>query len=289
MAELPHPASHALTILPRRRTKRRSARNLGRCLLESLAAVRAGGSVLLVATPAAELTSEVNDLTRQLIEVASDALIGVYVHGSAVLGDFLPGQSDLDVLVVVRDGTDEAVIAPITATLAADRPSTAIGIEASTVDAADASRARPPWRFRSHVTTAPTNRKVVSGIGHPGDPDLALHYLVARHAGWAAKGPDPVRVFGRLDRRIVFEHLAAELRWAATEAPTTYAVLNACRALRFGEDSTICSKTEGGRWALERGIRAEVVAAALAHRSGNGQAPSDEARAWVASVAELLS
>lgn len=123
----------------------------------------------------------------------------------------------------------------------------------------------------------------------PGDPDLALHYLVARQAGWSVTGPEPAGVFGELDRQVVLDHLAAELRWAAAEAPTTYAVLNACRALRFADDSTILSKTEGGRWALEQGIRVEAVAAALADRSGDGDPPSEHARAWVSSVAELLS
>ena len=249
--------------------------------------MRVAGS-WIVSLPTAEVVAEVVELTGAVVEVSQDALVGVYVHGSAVLGDFQPGRSDLDVLLVVEDDTEEAAIRTIAATLAQERPSMAVGLEASVVERSDALRARPPWRFRTHVSTAPTDRTVVFGVEHPGDPDLALHYVVARHSGWASTGPPPAEVFGPLDRQLILDHLAAELRWAAVEAPTTYAVLNACRALRFADDSTICSKTEGGRWVVERGLCADIVTSALAHRSGQGPPPSDEARAWVARVAQLL-
>jgi len=233
--------------------------------------------------------ADVANLTRELLEVGRDSLTGVYIHGSAALGDFQPGRSDLDVLVVVEDKTDDDVVDSITAVLASDRQLAAVGIEASIVNRTDAARARSPWRFRSHVTTAPADRKIVSGRDHPGDPDLALHYLVTRQAGWPAAGPSPDHVFGELDRQLVLDHLAAELRWAAIEAPTTCAVLNACRALRFADDFTICSKTDGGRWALAHHIQPDLVAAALAHRSGSGPPPTNGARAWVAVVADLLT
>ncbi|HUP87316.1 MAG TPA: aminoglycoside adenylyltransferase domain-containing protein [Acidimicrobiales bacterium] len=236
----------------------------------------------------AEILPEVVALTHEIVDAAGAGLIGMYVHGSAVLGDFQVGRSDLDVLLVVEDKTEEAVVAAMTATLAAHRASVGTGIEASVVDRSHAFRARPPWRFRSHVTTTRSDCKIVSGTDHAGDPDLALHYLIAREVGWAATGPQPTEIFGQIDHQVALDHLAAELRWAAVEAPTTYGVLNSCRALRFADDHRICSKTDGGRWALERGIRTDLVSVALAHRSGEGPPPSEGARAWVVNVAEHL-
>jgi len=241
-----------------------------------------------MAQPPADVVAEVANVTRSIMSAGRASLAAVYVHGSAVLGDFQPGRSDLDLLIVVDDGADDTVVDECATALAAVVVSCAIGIEASIVERREAARARPPWRFRSHVTTTPTDRKMVSGRGHPGDPDLALHYLVTRHAGWAALGPHPSSMFGELDRRLVLEHLATELRWASVEAPTAYGVLNACRALRYAHDSTICSKTDGGLWALEQRIEPHLVTAALAHRVGRGSAPEDDARAWVAAVAESL-
>jgi len=59
--------------------------------------------------------------------VTESSLVGVYIHGSAVLGDFMPGVSDLDVLVVVEDGLSEEDVASMAAVLARDRALPASG------------------------------------------------------------------------------------------------------------------------------------------------------------------
>ncbi len=38
----------------------------------------------------------VNRLRKDLLRVAASELVALYIHGSAVLGDFIPGSSDLD-------------------------------------------------------------------------------------------------------------------------------------------------------------------------------------------------
>lgn len=235
------------------------------------------------------LEGEVLSLAQTVLDAGVGSIYGIYLHGSATLGDFVPGHSDLDVLVVINDGTDEVTVQAVAAALALHESVSAIGVEASVVDCSDARRGRPPWRFRAHVTTTPADRKVVDGRGHQGDPDLALHYLVVRAAGHAVLGPPPEEAFGVVDRDQIVEQLASELRWAAAEAPTTYAVLNACRALRFVEEDLVCSKTEAGAWALGCGLAVEMIAAALAARGEDGPAPGEEARAWVSSIADHLT
>jgi gamma-glutamyl:cysteine ligase YbdK (ATP-grasp superfamily) len=67
----------------------------------------------------------------------------------------------------------------------------------------------------------------------------------------------------------------------------SYAVLNACRALCFSLEGRICSKSQGGEWALARGIEPELVAAALAARAqGTSSAQQPEAQRWVLAVAD---
>ena len=44
----------------------------------------------------------INDLTEQSKTRLKDNLVGVYLHGSAVMGCFNPGKSDLDLIVVVE-------------------------------------------------------------------------------------------------------------------------------------------------------------------------------------------
>jgi Domain of unknown function (DUF4111)/Nucleotidyltransferase domain len=226
-------------------------------------------------------------LVDDLARAAERSLVGICVHGSAVLGDFVPGSSDLDVLIVVEDDVDDAVLERITAVLASDRQTAASGLEASVVTRSAAARPAAPWPFLGHVTTAPEDRKVVSGRTQSGDEDLILHYAVARERGWSAMGPPPFELFGSLPTSIVLEQIVDELRWAAHNASASYAVLNACRALYLSLEGQICSKSQGGEWALVRGIEPKLVAAALAARAeGTSSPPDAEAKRWVLAVAD---
>ncbi len=226
-------------------------------------------------------------LVDDLALAADGSLVGVCVHGSAVLGDFIPGSSDLDVLVVVQDDVDGAVLERITDALASDRSMPASGLEASVVARTAAASPAPPWPFFVHVTTAPKDPKVVSGRTQSGDPDLILHYAVARERGWSATGPPPVELFGSIPTSIVLQQTADELRWAASNASASYAVLNVCRALCFSLEGRLCSKSQGGDWALERGIEPKLVAAALNARAlGTSSPPELEAKRWVLAVAD---
>lgn len=230
-------------------------------------------------------------LARELFEVAGIALAGVYIHGSAVLGDFSPGQSDLDLLVVIEDEADDDIVRGLGDVLAQDRELPAIGLEASIVERSAARHPRAPWRFRLHVTTSPDDPKVISGVGHLGDDDLILHYLVTRTHGWCAYGAPVSDIFGAVERRALVDQLERELRWAVSAGvPESYAVLNACRALRFVEEGEVCSKTSGGEWALSRGIEPALVRAALESRTRSLKAPpAADAQAWVIAVADKIA
>jgi streptomycin 3"-adenylyltransferase len=201
-------------------------------------------------------------LVEDLVLAADTSLVAVCVHGSAVLGDFVPARSDLDVLIVIEDDVGPVVLERITAVLASDRQMAASGLEASVVAQSAAASPAPPWPFFVHVTTAPEDRKVVSGRTQSGDPDLVLHYAVARERGWSATGPPPTELFGSLPTSGVLAQIVDELRWAARNASASYAVLNACRALCYSFEGRICSKSQGGEWALARGIEPKLVAGA---------------------------
>ena len=130
-------------------------------------------------------------LALDIHTVAGDSLVGVYLHGSAVLGGWRPTTSDVDVLVLV---VDECAHVEVSERIAAALASAAAGLEASVVEARAAAMPATPWPYVVHVTTDPTpDRKIVWGGG---DPDLILHYEVARTHGWAAYGPPPASVIG---------------------------------------------------------------------------------------------
>ncbi|WP_225728735.1 MULTISPECIES: aminoglycoside adenylyltransferase domain-containing protein [unclassified Nocardia] len=194
------------------------------------------------------------DVASAMATVFGSRLVGVYLHGSAVLGGFDARRSDIDVLVVCANSLTVAERSAVAAGLNEERlPCPAHGLELSvvTLPVTRNPTARP--RFELHVTTAPDDSKVVDGHEHAGDPDLVLHFAVCQQAGRLAGSGGPAsEVFAPVAAELVLAQLARELHWAAEHAAGEYAVLNACRAWRFAVDSTFVSKIDGGRWAMDR-------------------------------------
>jgi streptomycin 3"-adenylyltransferase len=102
-------------------------------------------------------------LADALAHVACDSLVGVYLHGSAVLGDWSPDTSDVDLLVIVGSGVTSIVAERLAAVLAGDRDCPGVGLEASIVEADAAAAPAAPWPFVVHVTTALRDRKTLWG------------------------------------------------------------------------------------------------------------------------------
>jgi hypothetical protein len=218
-------------------------------------------------------------VTEQVGASLGGRLRAAYLHGSAVLGGWVPERSDVDMLFVTEDGVPGADLAAVAATLTALRPvCPGRGLECSLVGLGQAARPQAPWPFLLHVATASGGGqpRVVSGADHAGDPDLLMHYTVCRSAGWPVCGPRPLELIGSVPRPAVLSYLAGELGWGIEHGTEAYAVLNACRALVFLADGRIVSKVAGGRIALDRrlGPRA-VLRRALDQQRGS--APEQEA------------
>ena len=183
------------------------------------------------------------------------ALVGVYAHGSAALGGWLAHVSDLDILVVTDGPTTRGVLVPFGEEISGlARSGPASGIELSVIDHELARDPQAPWNYLLHVAAPCDPRstaRVVFDDG-AGDPDLLMHIAVTSAAGVAVRGPEPAGLFGDMARQSVLGYLASELEWGLREAPETYAVLNACRALAYLEDDLIVSKVAGGVWGIAR-------------------------------------
>jgi hypothetical protein len=181
-------------------------------------------------------------------------LVGVYLHGSAVLGGFDTRRSDVDILVVCESRMTTIEQSAAAERLSCERlPCPAHGLELSIVTLSVAQHPRAQPAFELHVTTAPEDTKVIDGHHREGDPDLVLHFAVCHRAGrLLGPGRPAPEVFAPVADNLVLPQLASELRWSTEHAPGEYAVLNACRAWRFAVDGALVSKIDGGRWALGR-------------------------------------
>lgn len=239
------------------------------------------------------MDDEVNAYARAVTAAAQDVegvvLVGSYLHGSAVLGGFVPGRSDIDLLLVLEGPTAQPVAQTLGEVLISVASCPGAGLEASVVAQAAAKVPAPPWPFVVHATSTPGDRKVVVGEYHGGDPDLALHYAVVHQYGWAVHGPPAAELVGLVQREVILDALRDELRWSLEHAPMAYAVLNAARALRYAVESTLCSKLDGGEWAIDHGEPADIIEPALdRQRTGAAAMLTAAQEAWVNSIAQRL-
>ncbi|WND16072.1 DUF4111 domain-containing protein [Streptomyces janthinus] len=226
-----------------------------------------------------------SDVVRYVTEVSAALagvrpdLIGVYVHGSAVLGGFRAARSDVDVLAVVAEpGTkgDQQAMGEAVVGTAVRCPGT--GLEMSVITAATAA-SLGSCPFEVHIRASATETAIIPGVDLDGDTDLVLHCAVCRAHALAVYGPPAAEVFGPVPADRVGAAMVSELQWALEHANTTYAILNACRALRFADDGQLCSKLDGGHWYLARHGANAVVAAAIAHQRDGCTGPASSAAA----------
>jgi predicted nucleotidyltransferase len=238
----------------------------------------------------AEYAHQVTERPRAAL---GEKLVGVYLHGSAALGDFLRGQSDIDV-VAVSDGplTDQEAGAVVERLSSESLPCPARGLELHVVDRNTLEEALDPPPFELHIATTRSAGpdRVVAGPGRGGDPDLVMHFAVLREHGVALLGPPATDIFPPVARTRLVRAFASELRWALEHASPTYQVLNACRAWRFSEENVLSSKLSGGEWARERVEHPLLIDAAIENRRGqrDAQPKAADAKAFVETVVELL-
>jgi hypothetical protein len=195
----------------------------------------------------------------------------VLLHGSAVLGDFLPGVSDLDLLVVVDRPLDAGEVDAFTAVLATADPAPAAGLDLHVVTAATAAAPSPAPPMELHVGRYPgADLEVEPKVAAA--PDLPAELSMARE-GVALLGPAPREVIGPVDP--AWLHARGE-HWLTTwlgllddEEHAVFMVLTACRMWHFAVTGTHLSKTAAGRWALDREPSLTAVRQALRGRTGD--------------------
>lgn len=246
------------------------------------------------AQPPGRVVACTQALTGQLMVALDGVLQAAYLHGSAELGGWVPGRSDVDMLFVAADGISSSAVTRMGEVLCAGAGRCpGRELECSVVTLAQARQPAPPWPFALHVTAGPgqPGRMVRPEGPSRGDPDLLMHYAVCRAAGRPVYGPPPQDLIGVVPRRAILAYLAGELGWGIEHAPEAYAVLNACRALIYLTDNKIVSKIAGGEAVLGRGTSpAEVIQRALAQQRGSepDQPPASDAVSFVLATAAML-
>ncbi|HEY2790177.1 MAG TPA: aminoglycoside adenylyltransferase domain-containing protein [Gaiellales bacterium] len=196
-------------------------------------------------------------------ETLGTDLIGLYLHGSATLGDYDPARSDIDLLAVCEAPLTARVRDEVAARLGRDAlpcPARA-GLEFSLITRAAAldTSATPPYELHGWDAEG----RLRPG-GDAGDPDLPRHFALVRDTGLAVAGPPAAEVFRAVGRAELLSLAAAELAWAAANATPSTLVLTACRVWCLAEEGSFRSKRDAGEWAIGHGAPENLITEVLA-------------------------
>ena len=185
-------------------------------------------------------------------------LVGIYLHGSAVMGCFNPAKSDLDLLIVVNVPlSDSAKQAYMDMVAQFNTSGPAKGIELSIVTLDVCNPFVYPTPFDLHFssghlnwyTTAPEDYiQKMKGT----DKDLAAHFTIINKRGKCIYGRPIADVFAEVPKQDYMDSIWNDIAEAPEDIAedTMYLTLNLARVLAFKEDGLVLSKKEGGEWAL---------------------------------------
>jgi predicted nucleotidyltransferase len=200
-----------------------------------------------------EIEALLDRLTDEIRQSSNDSLVGLFVYGSLVTGDFDKGRSDIDLLAVVDSD-----------------------IEDETFDRLDRMHTRivednPAWEDRIEVAYVPApalwsfrTRTAQIAVLSPGEPfhfkaagrDYLLNWYTVREVGTTLYGPPPDTLIPEISRSEFVEVAREHAEWwkeqvyeMRTPGAQSYAVLTMCRALYTHTHRRQASKKQAALWA----------------------------------------
>jgi predicted nucleotidyltransferase len=208
----------------------------------------------LAATSAEAALRFAEELARACAGALGETVAGVILHGSLTLDDYVPGRSDLDLLVVVGEPLNDAQLAALTEALAGHRPRAPGPVDLRVVTRQVAASPTPAPPLEAYLRLTPGSGVRLEERRHPGERDLVVELSVCRAHGRSLLGAAAVELLGEVpDRWVVAAGDAQLAAWQAIGDDPPYAeltVLTACRVWRFAEEGCHGSKAAAaeGRW-----------------------------------------
>lgn len=200
----------------------------------------------------------IQSFTRNCKSVLKEKLVGVYIHGSYVMGCFNPAKSDIDLLIVIREPmTDAEKLDLLKATVPLNDFAPEKGIEYSVVRSAVCKPFVYPTPYELHFSPMHLERyrkDPLDYIAHlqGTDKDLAAHFTILFHRGRCLYGSPIPEVFAPVSDECYFDSIRYDIEGAREDilTDTTYIVLNLCRVLAYKQEHIVLSKKEGGEWGM---------------------------------------
>jgi predicted nucleotidyltransferase len=204
-------------------------------------------------TPYPDINSFLNTLLLQLKTILGERLIGVYLFGSLVWGDFEYGSSDIDLLVV----TSSAIT-----NLEFDKLDYMQQAFAKTSTHAKEGMLEIAYVSENALQTFKTQRSQIAII-HPGEPfhitdagkDWLMNWYLVQEKALTLLGPPPKTLIAPTTReefiQAVRDHANAWKNWTDGlhgRPDQAYAILALCRAYYTSKNGEQTSKKRAAQW-----------------------------------------
>lgn len=215
------------------------------------------------------------ELANTCAAIVGPRLTAGVLHGSLTLGDFAPGRSDIDLMLITgSDGLSGIEREQIIEAVSSAKTGAANAID---LIAVNSTVARNPTRAPAcelQLARYPDELHVEDT--NPADEDLAVELSMARAAGRSLTGISVAQAIGPVPDRWVKDRGIFWLRrWLTLADDAEHAelmVLTACRIWHFDTEGTYSSKPRSGKWALDRDPSLTGVTQALRRRQGEADA-----------------
>lgn len=207
-------------------------------------------------------------------DILQTTLVSAILHGSLTLGDFRPGRSDLDLLLVVERGLTLSEADALRCAVRETDIGPAGGVDLLVVTRRTAETPADYPGRELQVGWWPGSGEELEVEGHDDHvPDLWPELSEARANGRSLLGPEPHSVIGEVPHDRVRANGIGWLRtWLERiddDKNAVHMVLTACRIWRFEVTGKHVSKTDAARWAMERDPSLVGVELALSARTAS--------------------
>ena len=233
--------------------------------------------------------AQVQTFCTEVRNLLGDNLVAIYLHGSLAMGCFNPELSDIDLLVIERQGmsveTKYRLIDSLLSISNAPRP-----IETSFLVEQDIHPFSHPLPYDLHYSETWRKRESKEQVNgswqHRNDEtkhdvDLSAHLMVSLHRGVTLYGPSPTDILPTVPSEGYKKAIVGDYIDARDERSVMafYFVLNACRVHAFIFKGYILSKDEGGMYGLEQlptSPHSVIKQALMVYRGERVEKPFDE-------------
>ncbi len=203
-----------------------------------------------------EYTIFLDRFVQESRDILGDNLVGIYLHGSAVMGCFNSKKSDLDLLIVIKKALSDRIKRQyMDRVVVLNEQAPLKGLELSVVREEVCSPFVYPTPFEIHFSNAHliwyrTNPDEYIEKMKGTDKDLAAHFTILYHRGKVLYGREIRDVFSEVSRENYLDSIWCDIENAEEEIVDNpvYMILNLCRVLAYVKDNLILSKLEGGEW-----------------------------------------